>query len=193
MKRLFRYGLLNLDGGLKRDVKMRQKLPKAIENYLSPKEKILATHSISQISRAVSPRQPMYYATDKKIIRVIDRGRIRKPEIDSVLYEDVTSIEKVPGRILKDSVIMGLFCFIVASWGMIFWEKWDIFHSGFLLFSCILLFVFGIVFTLVGFAEKRRSCYQITAANQKKWLVRDVTLPTALEFIRVIEEKTSRR
>jgi len=171
----------------------RKKLPKAIENYLSPKEKILATHSMSQISRTEFTPQPMYYATDKKIIRYIYRGPIRKPEIDSVLYKDVISVEKVPGRILKQSVIGGLLFLIVASWGMIFWEKWDIFHSGFLLFSCILLFVFGIVFTLVGFAEKRRSCYQITAANQKKWLVRDVTLPTALEFIRVIEEKTSRR
>ena len=169
----------------------RKKLPKAIENYLSPKEKILASHSISRLSLAYYPQQ--YYATDKKIIRFIDRGPIRKPEIDSVLYKDVISVEKVPGRILKQSVIGGLLFLIVASWGMIFWEKWDIFHSGFLLFSCILLFVFGIVFTLVGFAEKRRSCYQITAAGQKKWLVRDVTLPTALEFIRVIEEKTSRR
>jgi len=170
----------------------RKKLPKAIENYLSPKEKILASHSISRLSLAYYPQQ--YYATDKKIIRFIDRGPIRKPEIDSVLYEDVISVEKVPGRInLEYSVIPGLLSLIVASLGMILYEKWEIFRGDpILLFGIIVGFVFGIVFTLVGFAEKQRSCYQITAANQKKWLVHNVTLPTALEFIRVIEDKTSR-
>ena len=170
----------------------RKKLPKAIENYLSPKEKILASHSISQISRAFSPREPMYYATDKKIIRVIP---IRKPEIDSVLYEDVISIEKVPGRMLKLSVIVGLFNLIGGSFFMTLWEKWERFHvqsGGLGLILYIVAFLLGIVFTSVGFAEKQRSCYQITAANKKKWLVRNVTLPTAQEFIRVIEEKTSR-
>jgi hypothetical protein len=180
---------LNLDGGLKRDLEMKpKKLRKAIENYLSPEEKVLATHSKSRESF----RYYEYYATDKKIIRFINKGAIRKPEIDSIPYEDVISIEKVPGRILESSVIGGLLCFIVGYCGMILWEDFEIYHTEALLFLCILGFLWGMVSILDGFAEKRHPCYQITAANQKKWLVRSVTSPAALEFIRVIEEKTSR-